>query len=194
MALRHAREQRSPGAGDLQRQRLHDPARVRRGAVHARRARGGVSPRPRPSSPSSSPATWSALYLAQVRGTKFGDEISADHRAAGPHPGAGGAGAGDRWSRSATLARSLAEENDGALPRPARGLPGGAGRRAEAQGTGLHARGGLRGGELKHGPIALIEDGLPVVVVVPSREGRACCTTRSSPTSRRSGRGARGPS
>jgi glutamine---fructose-6-phosphate transaminase (isomerizing) len=35
----------------------------------------------------------------------------------------------------------------------------------------MHAE-GFAAGELKHGPIALIEDGLPVVVVVPSPGGR----------------------
>ncbi|MFW0791093.1 glutamine--fructose-6-phosphate transaminase (isomerizing) [Gordonia sp. CPCC 205333] len=36
----------------------------------------------------------------------------------------------------------------------------------------IHAE-GFAAGELKHGPIALIEDGLPVIIVMPSREGRA---------------------
>jgi glucosamine--fructose-6-phosphate aminotransferase (isomerizing) len=36
----------------------------------------------------------------------------------------------------------------------------------------MHAE-GFAGGELKHGPIALIEEGLPVVVVMPSPKGRA---------------------
>ena len=36
----------------------------------------------------------------------------------------------------------------------------------------MHAE-GFPAGELKHGPIALIEDGLPVVVVMPSPGGRA---------------------
>ncbi|WP_067677367.1 glutamine--fructose-6-phosphate transaminase (isomerizing) [Nocardia miyunensis] len=36
----------------------------------------------------------------------------------------------------------------------------------------MHAE-GFAGGELKHGPIALIEDGLPVIVVMPSPKGRA---------------------
>ena len=40
MALRHAREQRARGARDLQHQRLDDPARVRRRALHPRRPRG----------------------------------------------------------------------------------------------------------------------------------------------------------
>ncbi|MGH3516162.1 MAG: glutamine--fructose-6-phosphate transaminase (isomerizing) [Haloechinothrix sp.] len=36
----------------------------------------------------------------------------------------------------------------------------------------MHAE-GFAAGELKHGPIALVEDGLPVVVVMPSPKGRA---------------------
>ena len=58
----------------------------------------------------------------------------------------------------------------------------------------IHAE-GFAAGELKHGPIALIERrpaGLrrrPVAV-----DRRTACTARSSPTSRRSGPGARGPS
>jgi glucosamine--fructose-6-phosphate aminotransferase (isomerizing) len=36
----------------------------------------------------------------------------------------------------------------------------------------MHAE-GFAAGELKHGPIALIEDGLPVVIVMPSPKGRA---------------------
>ena len=36
----------------------------------------------------------------------------------------------------------------------------------------MHAE-GFPAGELKHGPIALIEDGIPVVVIVPSPRGRA---------------------
>ena len=35
----------------------------------------------------------------------------------------------------------------------------------------MHAE-GFAAGELKHGPIALIEDGLPVVVIVPSPRSR----------------------
>ncbi len=35
----------------------------------------------------------------------------------------------------------------------------------------MHAE-GFAAGELKHGPIALIEDGIPVIVVVPPRDGR----------------------
>ncbi len=83
------------------------------------------------------------LYLAQVRGTKFGDEIRAimrelasmpggDHVGAGQHRG--GPRAGPRLRRRAV----------GAVPRPARRLPGGPGGGAQAQGAGLHPRRGFR--------------------------------------------------
>ncbi|MGH3493579.1 MAG: SIS domain-containing protein, partial [Sciscionella sp.] len=41
----------------------------------------------------------------------------------------------------------------------------------------MHAE-GFAAGELKHGPIALIEQGLPVVVVMPSPKGRAVLHTK----------------
>ena len=50
----------------------------------------------------------------------------------------------------------------------------------------MHAE-GFAAGELKHGPIALIEEGMPVVVVVPSPRGRSLLHDKSCPTSRRSG-------
>ena len=58
----------------------------------------------------------------------------------------------------------------------------------------MHAE-GFAAGELKHGPIALIEEGMPVVVrrAVAARPASRC-TTRSSPTSRRSGPAAPAPS
>lgn len=46
----------------------------------------------------------------------------------------------------------------------------------------MHAE-GFAAGELKHGPIALIEDGLPVIVVMPSPKGRPRCTPSCCPTS-----------
>ena len=58
----------------------------------------------------------------------------------------------------------------------------------------MHAE-GFAAGELKHGPIALIDEGTPVVVrrAVAARPRRRC-TTRSSPTSRRSGPAGPAPS
>ena len=55
----------------------------------------------------------------------------------------------------------------------------------------MHAE-GFPAGELKHGPIALIEDGLPVVVVMPSPTGRPVLHQKMlSATSPRSARAAR---
>jgi len=56
----------------------------------------------------------------------------------------------------------------------------------------MHAE-GFAAGELKHGPIALIEEGLPVVVIARPRMAARSCTTRSCRTSRRSGRAGRAP-
>ena len=101
------------------------------------------------------------LYLAQVRGTKYGDEISGvvDDLRQMPDKiatGAGRPGAG-QGSGPRAQGRPL-----GPVPRPARRLPDGARRRAQAQGARLHAAEGFAAGELKHGPIALIEEGVPV--------------------------------
>ena len=55
----------------------------------------------------------------------------------------------------------------GAVPGPARRLPGRAGGALKLKELAyIHAE-GFAAGELKHGPIALIEDGLPVFCVVP---------------------------
>ena len=103
------------------------------------------SPRPRRSSPRSSPRTSSALYLAQVRGTKFEDEIRAiASRAATACPSKV-----DLVLDTTEPVRALARA---ACPTRASvlflgrhvGLPGGARGCAQAQGAGLHARRGLR--------------------------------------------------
>jgi glucosamine--fructose-6-phosphate aminotransferase (isomerizing) len=111
-----------------------------------------------------------ALYLAQVRGTKFGDEIThlMDQLAAMP-------GHIERvltgMEKVRTLARDLAGERCVLFLGRHVGQPvalEGALKLKEL--AYMHAE-GFAGGELKHGPIALIEDGLPVVVVVPSAVG-----------------------
>ena len=60
------------------------------------------------------------------------------------HAGRGRPRAGRRWSRSASWPASSRDAAVGAVHRPARRLPGGAGGRAQAQGARLHARRGLR--------------------------------------------------
>ncbi|MDJ0340620.1 glutamine--fructose-6-phosphate transaminase (isomerizing) [Streptomyces sp. H10-C2] len=113
-----------------------------------------------------------ALYLGQVRGTKWGDEITGVIR---------------ELSEISTqveqvletmepvreLARSLKDKNTVLFLGRHVGYPvalEGALKLKEL--AYMHAE-GFAAGELKHGPIALIEKDLPVVVVVPSPRGRS---------------------
>ncbi|MEU0251320.1 glutamine--fructose-6-phosphate transaminase (isomerizing) [Streptomyces sp. NPDC006184] len=113
-----------------------------------------------------------ALYLGQVRGTKWGDEIQDVVR---------------ELSRISVevervletmepvraLARTLADKNTVLFLGRHVGYPvalEGALKLKEL--AYMHAE-GFAAGELKHGPIALIEEDLPVVVVVPSPRGRS---------------------
>jgi len=108
------------------------------------------------------------LYLAQVRGTKFGDEISGVVRELAQMPANVQAmldAAGDVYA--------LAERFQGA--RSVLFLGRHAGYPVALEGAlklkelaYIHAE-GFAAGELKHGPIALIEEGLPVFCVVPPR-------------------------
>ncbi|MFD6530283.1 glutamine--fructose-6-phosphate transaminase (isomerizing) [Streptomyces sp. NPDC060184] len=113
-----------------------------------------------------------ALYLGQVRGTKFGDEIrtvvrqlsdipdAVEHVLAAMEP-------------VRELARSLAHKDTVLFLGRHVGHPvalEGALKLKEL--AYMHAE-GFAAGELKHGPIALIEQDLPVVVVAPSPRGRS---------------------
>ncbi|WP_189107631.1 glutamine--fructose-6-phosphate transaminase (isomerizing) [Streptomyces camponoticapitis] len=113
-----------------------------------------------------------ALYLGQLRGTKYGDEIRAVIREL------------SRISHEVErvletmepvreLARSLADKRTVLFLGRHVGHPvalEGALKLKEL--AYMHAE-GFAAGELKHGPIALIEEDLPVVVVVPSPRGRS---------------------
>ncbi|MFC5749110.1 glutamine--fructose-6-phosphate transaminase (isomerizing) [Actinomadura rugatobispora] len=109
-----------------------------------------------------------ALYLAQVRGTKWGDEVFAMVQLLAQMP--------DKVDKVLEtmepvreLARSLAGERCVLFLGRHVGFPvalEGALKLKEL--AYMHAE-GFAAGELKHGPIALIEEGLPVVVVVPPR-------------------------
>ncbi len=112
------------------------------------------------------------LALAQARGTKYGDEIAREYAALAAMP--------DAMARVLELVepvRALAREISAAkavlfLGRQV-GYPialEGALKLKEL--AYMHAE-GFPAGELKHGPIALVEDGVPVVVIVPSPIGRA---------------------
>lgn len=112
------------------------------------------------------------LALAQARGTKYADEVSREFEAM------------ERMSQAVTevlgtmepvrdLARSLAHHNTVLFIGRHVGYPvalEGALKLKEL--AYMHAE-GFAAGELKHGPIALIDDGLPVIIVMPSAEGRA---------------------
>ncbi|MFF4577710.1 glutamine--fructose-6-phosphate transaminase (isomerizing) [Streptomyces sp. NPDC001389] len=113
-----------------------------------------------------------ALYLGQVRGTKWGDEIEAVIRELSDI-----AEAVDRVLETMepvrALARSLADKDTVLFLGRHVGYPvalEGALKLKEL--AYMHAE-GFAAGELKHGPIALIEEDLPVVVVVPSPRGRS---------------------
>ncbi|MFF0205479.1 glutamine--fructose-6-phosphate transaminase (isomerizing) [Streptomyces sp. NPDC005017] len=113
-----------------------------------------------------------ALYLGQVRGTKWGDEIRAVVRDL-----ARISSEVEEVLRTMepvrALARSLADRDTVLFLGRHVGYPvalEGALKLKEL--AYMHAE-GFAAGELKHGPIALIEEGVPVVVVVPSPRGRS---------------------
>jgi len=111
------------------------------------------------------------LALAQAKGIKYSDEIEREHTALEAMPDLI-----DRVLEVVEPVRELARDIAGSkavlfLGRHV-GYPvalEGALKLKEL--AYMHAE-GFPAGELKHGPIALIEDGLPVVVVMPSPRGR----------------------
>ncbi|MFK0221402.1 glutamine--fructose-6-phosphate transaminase (isomerizing) [Streptomyces vinaceus] len=113
-----------------------------------------------------------ALYLGQVRGTKWGDEIDAVIRELSDIAGAVDTVL-ETMEPVRELARSLADKDTVLFLGRHVGYPvalEGALKLKEL--AYMHAE-GFAAGELKHGPIALIEQDLPVVVVVPSPRGRS---------------------
>ena len=111
------------------------------------------------------------LYLAQLRGTKFPDEIAEvldDLRAMPEKIAKVIAGAG----RVRQIARWMADTSSVLFLGRHVGYPvamEGALKLKEL--AYIHAE-GFAAGELKHGPIALIEPGQPVFIIVPSPRGR----------------------
>jgi glucosamine--fructose-6-phosphate aminotransferase (isomerizing) len=108
------------------------------------------------------------LYLAQVRGTKYGDEIAAVVRELEQMPGHV-QGLLDGAEQVDRLARELSEVRSVLFLGRHTGFPialEGALKLKEL--AYIHAE-GFAAGELKHGPIALVEEGLPVICVVPPR-------------------------
>ena len=113
-----------------------------------------------------------ALYLAQLQGTKYGDEVSLVISELAQMPAAVESVL-EAMAPVRELARELADEGCVLFLGRHVGFPvalEGALKLKEL--ANMHAE-GFAARELKHGPIALIEHGLPVVVVVPSPEGRA---------------------
>ncbi|MGW2517202.1 glutamine--fructose-6-phosphate transaminase (isomerizing) [Streptomyces sp. NPDC001617] len=113
-----------------------------------------------------------ALYLGQVRGTKWGDEISAVIRDLS-HISGEVERVLETMEPVRQLARSLADKDTVLFLGRHVGYPvalEGALKLKEL--AYMHAE-GFAAGELKHGPIALIDHDLPVVVVVPSPRGRS---------------------
>ena len=111
------------------------------------------------------------LALAQARGTKYNDEIAREFSLLADVP--------DLMTQTLGIVepvRALAREI--ASSRMVLFLGRHVGYPVALEGAlklkelaYMHAE-GFPAGELKHGPIALIEDGVPVVVVMPSPEGR----------------------
>ncbi|HTY72346.1 MAG TPA: glutamine--fructose-6-phosphate transaminase (isomerizing) [Actinomycetes bacterium] len=113
-----------------------------------------------------------ALYLAQVRGTKWGDEVAEQVRLLAGMPERVDLVL-DTVEPVRALARELVDAKTVLFLGRHVGYPvalEGALKLKEL--AYMHAE-GFAAGELKHGPIALIEEGLPVVVVVPSPQGRS---------------------
>jgi glucosamine--fructose-6-phosphate aminotransferase (isomerizing) len=112
------------------------------------------------------------MYLAQVRGNMFGDEVRHLVEDLRGMPEAIDLVL-DTVEGVRELARELAHERSVLFIGRHVGYPvalEGALKLKEL--AYMHAE-GFAAGELKHGPIALIEEGIPVVVVVPSPTGRA---------------------
>jgi glucosamine--fructose-6-phosphate aminotransferase (isomerizing) len=112
------------------------------------------------------------LALAQARGTKYPDEVAREFHELEAMPAAVEQVLGTIGQVQA-LGRELADAKAVLFLGRHVGYPvalEGALKLKEL--AYMHAE-GFAAGELKHGPIALIEEGLPVVVIMPSPKGRA---------------------
>jgi glucosamine--fructose-6-phosphate aminotransferase (isomerizing) len=112
------------------------------------------------------------LYLAQVRGIKYADEVAAIVRELDTAPSLIEEVL-EQLAPVRALARRLADSQQVLFLGRHVGYPvalEGALKLKEL--AYMHAE-GFAAGELKHGPIALIAEGTPVIVVVPSPRGRS---------------------
>jgi glucosamine--fructose-6-phosphate aminotransferase (isomerizing) len=108
------------------------------------------------------------LALAQARGTKYPDEVEREYRALEAMPDLIARVLETAATPVSALAHQFAESQTVLFLGRHVGYPvalEGALKLKEL--AYMHAE-GFAAGELKHGPIALIEDGLPVIVVMPS--------------------------
>jgi glucosamine--fructose-6-phosphate aminotransferase (isomerizing) len=113
-----------------------------------------------------------ALYVAQVRGNKYGDEIAALVRDLQDMPRKVDLVL-DTTEEMEQIAEELKDSRSVLFIGRHVGFPvalEGALKLKEL--AYMHAE-GFAAGELKHGPIALLEDGVPVIVIVPSPAGRS---------------------
>ena len=113
------------------------------------------------------------LALAQARGTKYPDEVAREYRELEAMPELVVAGARHRRTGSRSWPAGSRQSSTVLFLGRHVGYPvalEGALKLKEL--AYMHAE-GFAAGELKHGPIALIEDGLPVIVVMPSPKGAA---------------------
>jgi glucosamine--fructose-6-phosphate aminotransferase (isomerizing) len=113
-----------------------------------------------------------ALYVAQVRGNKYGDEIASIVRELADMPQKVDLVL-DTTEEMKQLAQELKDARSVLFIGRHVGFPvalEGALKLKEL--AYMHAE-GFAAGELKHGPIALLEPGLPVIVVAPSPAGRS---------------------
>jgi glucosamine--fructose-6-phosphate aminotransferase (isomerizing) len=111
------------------------------------------------------------IYLAEIRGNKFPDEIAALMEQLGEIP-AKMQRILDTSGPIRELARSMAHHNTVLFLGRHVGYPialEGALKLKEL--AYIHAE-GFAAGELKHGPIALVEEGVPVFIILPSPRGR----------------------
>ena len=112
------------------------------------------------------------LALAQARGTKYPDEVAREYHVLEAMPPLVSQVLGE-IEPFAAVARQFASSSTVLFLGRHVGYPvalEGALKLKEL--AYMHAE-GFAAGELKHGPIALIEDGLPVIVVMPSPKGSA---------------------
>ena len=170
MAIRHAREQ---GAKVIAIVNTH-------GSTIAREADGVLYTHAGPEVAVASTKAFLAqitacyllgLYLAQLRGNKYIDEV-ADYLANLGEMPAKIQSVIDRWDEVAAVAHAMKDTTSVLFLGRHVGYPvalEGALKLKEL--AYIHAE-GFAAGELKHGPIALIEPGQPVIVVVPSPRGR----------------------